>query len=390
MKDHKITFSGVKAFFIQFSFPLLVFVLTVPILWGWMYLVRQLLPVNTSPDPVLRPYMGVRPEAIPWLEVWQRWDVLHYQAIAERGYAAFDTSLFTPPLYPLLMSATSLVFGGNTLASGLLASISFYAASIIAFYRLAQFELKNEVHARRAVLYLVIFPTAFFLMTPYTESLFMVGSVMCLFYLRKKEWLLAGIFGAVAASARLTGAVLFLPALWSAWESWKEHKNWVGWLSPFLVGVAALVFPLYAWLGLGQSMMAPFEAQSQRFHGGFTFPGVNIVFALRETIAGNFPITNSLDIVATILFTGLIVPIWKYLPRVYGIYYAGFIALYLTRIADVYPLLSMARYVLALFPAFLILPRYGDSPITQRIIIYTSLLLSLFLSAQYAIWGWVG
>jgi hypothetical protein len=50
----------------------------------------------------------------------------------------------------------------------------------------------------------------------------------------------------------------------------------------------------------------------------------------------------------------------------------------------------MGRYVLALFPAFLILARYGESPIIQRIIVYTSLLGALFLSAQYAIWGWVG
>jgi hypothetical protein len=65
-------------------------------------------------------------------------------------------------------------------------------------------------------------------------------------------------------------------------------------------------------------------------------------------------------------------------------------ALYLTRVAEIYPLLSMGRYVLALFPAFLILARYGESPIIQRIIVYTSLLGALFLSAQYAIWGWVG
>ncbi len=42
-------------------------------------------PTDTSPDPILRPYQGVTPETNPWLEVWQRWDTLHYQAIAERG-----------------------------------------------------------------------------------------------------------------------------------------------------------------------------------------------------------------------------------------------------------------------------------------------------------------
>jgi hypothetical protein len=64
--------------------------------------------------------------------------------------------------------------------------------------------------------------------------------------------------------------------------------------------------------------------------------------------------------------------------------------LYLTRIADIYPLLSMARYVLALFPAFLILSEYGENPVIHRLVVYLSIPGALFLSAQFAIWGWVG
>ncbi|MBI2332445.1 MAG: hypothetical protein HYU84_09865, partial [Chloroflexi bacterium] len=225
---------------------------------------------------------------------------------------------------------------------------------------------------------------------PYTESMFMLGSVMCLLSLRKDSWLAAGLWGALAASARLTGAVLFLPVLWHAWQSWKKNRQWVVWLAPTMVALSAVAFPLYTWLGMGQSFFASFEAQSQRFHGGFTFPGINIVKALQQAFAGNFPITNTLDVLFTMLFLWFGMEVWKHLPRIYGIYYAGFMALYLTRIADVYPLLSMARYVLALFPAFLILSRYGESPVLRRIIIYVSIFGALFLSAQFAMWGWVG
>ena len=213
---------------------------------------------------------------------------------------------------------------------------------------------------------------------------------MCLLSLRKEHWFMAGVWGALAASARLTGAVLFLPVLWDAWQSWKKDRQWAVWLAPLLVALSAAAFPLYAWLGMGRSLFAPFEAQSQRFHGGFAFPGINIVKALQQAFAGNFPITNILDVLFTLLFLGLGLAVWKQLPRVYGIYYMGFMALYLTRIADVYPLLSMARYVLALFPAFLIMPPYGEHPVLRRVIIYISILGTLFLSAQFAVWGWVG
>ncbi|NJN79539.1 MAG: hypothetical protein HC797_03205, partial [Anaerolineales bacterium] len=84
-------------------FPLTVFTLMWLFLWAWMRFVKWIYRGDTSPDGVLRPYMGITPETNTWLEVWQRWDALHYQAIAERGYSAFETSFFTPPLYPFLM-----------------------------------------------------------------------------------------------------------------------------------------------------------------------------------------------------------------------------------------------------------------------------------------------
>lgn len=372
------------------SFPLMVFALGLATLWGWMRFIHWLLPIDLSPDPALRPHMGVAPETHPWLSLWQRWDTLHYQAIAGQGYAAFDTSLFTPPLYPFLMRVFGAALGGNTLLGGWIVSLLFCAAALTAFYRLAQFELKDEILARRAVAYLALFPTAFFLFAPYTESLFMLGSAMCLLTLREKNWLAAGAWGALAASARLTGAVLFLPVAWCAWQAWGEKRVWMPWLAAAFVAAASIAFPLYAWLGLGTSILAPFEAQSQRFHGGFAFPGVNIIAALRQAFSGNFPITNLLDVFFTLLFIWLGVLVWKRLPRVYGIYHWAYMALYLTRIADVYPLLSMARYVLALFPAFFVLAQYGENPVTRRVIVYASIPGALFLSAQFAIWGWVG
>ena len=157
-----------------------------------------------------------------------------------------------------------------------------------------------------------------------------------------------------------------------------------------LVAIAAAVFPLYAKFNMGLSIMAPFTAQSQRFHGGFTIPGLNIFEALQQVFAGNFPVTNFLDVFFTILFLVIGIPVWKKLPAIYGVYYTGFMILYLTRIADIYPLLSMARYVLALFPAFLILSEYGENPVIHRLVVYLSIPGALFLSAQFAIWGWVG
>jgi hypothetical protein len=113
---------------------ILLLFLVIRILLGvWMWGVRQVFPGNpTSITPQM--YKGIKVETSSWLEVWQRWDTPQYQAIAEHGYAAFDTALFTPPLFPFLMGKTAPVFGGDTLASGLFISGLAFLVCLVAIF----------------------------------------------------------------------------------------------------------------------------------------------------------------------------------------------------------------------------------------------------------------
>ena len=63
---------------------------------------------------------------------------------------------------------------------------------------------------------------------------------------------------------------------------------------------------------------------------------------------------------------------------------------FLARLGSPQPLVSMARYTLEVFPAFLLLAGWGASPRVNRLVLYLSLLGLLFFSAQFAMWGWVG
>jgi hypothetical protein len=62
----------------------------------------------------------------------------------------------------------------------------------------------------------------------------------------------------------------------------------------------------------------------------------------------------------------------------------------LSRMGHPQPLVSMARYVLEIFPAFMVLAIYGKHPILRRVIFYIFTTGLLFMSAQFALWGWVG
>lgn len=379
-----------RKLFPKIGFPIFLFGSTWLLLWLWMRLVLAVYPGDLSPDPIFRPYLGVSPTANPWLAVWQRWDVLHYQAIAERGYAAFSTAWFTPPLYPWLMRLVAYLVG-DTLLAGILLSALFYALGLVFFYWLAQYELREERLAQRAVAYLALFPTSFFFFAPYTESLFLLGSVAFLLALRQRRWLAAGLWGSLAVASRLVGAVILLPAAWSLWHEWRRgHRPIAGWPALVLPLLAALAFPLYAHFGLGESVWAPFLAQTERFHGGFTWLGFPLIAAVRQVVLGEMPLPNLLDLAFTLFFVVCAFLVWKRLPRLYGVYYVGFLVLYLSRMAAIYPLLSMPRYVLALWPIFLALAQQGEDRRVHRLIVYLSLVGLLFFSAQFAIWGWVG
>ena len=364
----------------------LVFVLFRLVLGVWMWGVRRVSPVDPA-SISLEMYKGVVREISPWLVPWQRWDTPQYQAIAERGYTAFDTALFTPPLYPLLMHLVAPLFDGNTLLAGLVISGIAGLLCLVIVESMVRFELDDQSDSMRTVLYMISFPTAIFFFAAYTESLFLLAVVASLFAARRAKWVRAGIWGAVAALTRAPGFLLCLPLTYAAWSAWKggDRKGWLG-IAITLMG--ALMFPVYVWFGLHQPPTAILAAVGRG--GQLTFPGWNIVEAILHILRGQFVAENLIELTFTLLFTFLTILIWKRLPRLYAIYAITFMALFLTRLGSPQPLVSMARYVLEIFPAFLIFAIWGRKPWVNRLILYISWLGLLFFSAQFAIWGWVG
>jgi hypothetical protein len=141
-------------------------------------------------------------------------------------------------------------------------------------------------------------------------------------------------------------------------------------------------------LGLGRSPLDLLTAHTRG--GNFTFPGWNMVEAASRILRGQLVEENLIELAFTLLFIVLTVFIWKKLPRLYGVYAVTLMLLFLTRLGSPQPLVSMARYVLEIFPAFLLLAAWGRRPWINRLILYLSWLGLLFFSAQFAIWGWVG
>ncbi len=95
------------------------------------------------------------------LTSWNHWDAANFTRIAQNGYQTiYDTAFF--PLFPLLIKCIAFLFGNNGyIAIGMILSNLALLGALFALYQIAT-DMLGEQIGRRTLLYLCIFPTAFF------------------------------------------------------------------------------------------------------------------------------------------------------------------------------------------------------------------------------------
>jgi len=175
------------------------------------------------------------------LDVWARWDSQWFVRIAEHGYGVAHEAPAFFPLYPSLLAGLGRVFFGHYVLAGVVLSL---AAALIAFallHTLAETKL-GVAGARRAVLYLALFPMSLFLQAVYSESLYL-ALVLAAFVLAERGRF--GWAGAAAGLALLTrsSGIALLPAL--AVIAWPSR----GALAKLAAAPALFcVYPLALWI----------------------------------------------------------------------------------------------------------------------------------------------
>ncbi len=310
------------------------------------------------------------------LGVWQRWDACWYERIATLGYQSHPASVGFFPLYPALMRVVGVPFGGHLTLAGILISSVAYIAAMIGLYRLVCRDFDAE-SAQRAVLYLSVFPSAFFLFAPFTEALFLALSVWVLYAARQGHWGVTAPLALLAGLTRIQGALLALPL---AWEWWRQRRHpdgarrrrpWAA-LVPALPPSGFLLFLLYSEVVTGATAF-----QAQRTQWGVTgrWPWTAVITSWREARAHSDPI-EVLNLASLILFSVLLIIGVRRIPLSYALYAAPQLLLMGARQTLVgSPLASTYRYVLVLFPAFVVLAWLGQ----RRRLHYAWLCISLLL-----------
>jgi 4-amino-4-deoxy-L-arabinose transferase-like glycosyltransferase len=342
-------------------------------------------------------------------DVWARWDSVWFLRIAAHGYGAASSGAASfYPLYPAAVGALGRLLGEHYVLAGVLISLAATWASFELFYRIAKERLGAE-GGRRAVLYLAIFPTTIFLSAVYSEALFLLLSLSAFYFAERRRWLRAWLAAGLAILTRAVGFALLPALVLIAWRVPERRRA--------LTGVAIslglfVVYPLLLWQQTGDAFA--FTHGEARWHRHLSPAGplAGIWNGLRAGWAGieqfasrsqshrYWPeVTDSSPfhvaffsletLMYLILFVVLATVVWRRFGASYGIYSALSLAIPLSAPSRQWPLLSMPRFGLVVFPLFIALASVGASRHRHLAIVVASIILLGFSVVRFSLWRFV-
>ena len=325
-----------------------------------------------------------------FVDVWARWDSDWYLRIAEDGYGDAPSSAAAfYPLYPGLVALLGRVLLGHYLLAGVVVSLAAAAVAFVLLHRLAVDRL-GDLGARRAVLYLAVFPTSLFLGAVYSESLYLALALGAFLLAERGRFAGAGTVAGLAMLTRPVGIAL-LPALaLLAWRSDDRRRALLG--VTVALPVAAL-YPLLLGLWVGDPL-AFVSAQGgiwdRALSAAGPLGGIWDGFAvLGDTDPARLLAHNVQQLAFTVTFVALAVVAWRMFGAAYGVFALVSLAIPLSFPSDDQPLLSMSRFGLVVFPIVLALAALGARRGVHDAVVAVSSLILGAAVVQWALWQWV-
>jgi hypothetical protein len=322
-------------------------------------------------------------------DVWARWDSVFFVRIAEHGYDSTSAAFY--PLYPGLVAALGRVFFGHYVLAGIVISLLAALGAFLLLHRIAEDRL-GAGGAQRAVLYLAVFPMALFLQAVYSESLYLLLVLASFALAERGRFAGAGVATALAILTRATGVVL-LPAL--ALLAWRARSRARALAGLGLAVPIAAVYPLLLWQQVGDPW-AFWNAQD-RWHRHLSPAGPlgGVWEALTHWTPSHAEFQHAIAVnaealLALMLFAVLAVVAWRRFGAPYGLFAVLSLAVPLSYPSARWPLLSLPRFGLVIFPLFLALAAItGGRPRLHTAVVSCSSLLLGITVVQWTLWQWV-
>lgn len=161
--------------------------------------------------------------------LWQmleRWDAAWYRGIVKEGYSyvpGAESNVAFFPLLPICVWILKQTISMKVARAGFIVSNLALVASAVVLRRLVvrDYPEPSRVPAR-AVWLLLLCPMTFFHSAMYTESLYLLLSLVAILAARDGRWLAAGSAGALITATRGNALLIVVPLLW---EAVIEHRR---------------------------------------------------------------------------------------------------------------------------------------------------------------------
>lgn len=341
--------------------------------------------IGVSSQVMMEPYHG---EQYVWeysesryLDIWGVWDTGWYLNVVDQGY---DTIPKTDglsmgkanyaffPLYPLLIKGMKYITG-NSFTAGII--VSNLALLIACFYlfKLVQLET-NKKDAYKAVKFMILCPVAFILSGVFSEATFLALLIASFYYAKKKNWGATGIVGFLLALTRPVGVFVVIPLAYEYLKSTKYKFKQIrpDFLFLFLIPIGLFLFMYYNHHLTGDWMA--FSSIQSSWNRAIINP-------LRTLYDGMF--TKDIYTLYLAWPTVFVLVVLTIFYKKIGLSY-WFVGMYLTIIPLLTGLGSMPRYMLTIFPLYILLAKLSRNQLFNQIATITLALLQGFMMVFWA------
>lgn len=313
---------------------------------------------------------------------WAQWDGGHYFDIATSGYSKLTDYAFFP-LYPLLARLLGNLLFNNYLLAGLFLSNIFFLAFLYLFFKIIKERYSRET-ALTSLITLLVFPTTFFAVSFYSESLFLLILTLFFYFLDKNKFLTSSILVSVASLTRLFGIILVVPLFYKYLLSFDPRRiRGLLNLSTAFYGIS--IYSLYLFAKLNDPFK--FINIQSLWQREITDP-ISTLFSYIWPIITfeSRPVNDYFDLSLSLIFFVVLILGTKKLPSTWWI----FSLLVILIPASTNTLTSMPRYLLSCLGASIIIGQYLKTRPRLRIVLWSvSLSLQVILASRFINGYWV-
>ncbi len=328
--------------------------------------------LNLNPDTAyswINPKEFSQDKSLDLINLRVHWDSFWYLKIVSSGYEYIPqemSSIAFFPLYPMLIWLISLNQILSPIFIGWIISTCSLGIGLIYLYKLVA-KFHPTIKPLNTIINLLLFPTAFFLNSVYTESVFLAISIAVFYYLFKRNFLLAALLIALASITRINGLFLLTPFIVEYLHAygWKKFVNINLLTIPLsLTGIGG--FMVYQYLQFGEPL-AFIKAQME-WGRKFTLNSEHLQLI---TPAANANFASDLGFFALALICGIA------LLRI-RLSYGAYVLTTILIAVSTGTLMSITRFSLILFPIFILITSIKNEQFQFGWRLISTLLLTIF------------